>query len=186
MKFGLDLQPNFLKKDKMKEVGLDDWYFDDNGNKIHKTVLIGKNVTIGKNNIFFPYSVIGLPGFVRDSQNADGNVIIGDNNKFGLFISIMVGVSGTTEIGSDNFIMNYVNVGHDVKIGNQNEIGVKSLLAGYSRIGNGNKIKISSNIRNRVTIGNGNIIGMSSNVTKNFEDDGWVIYGNPAVKIKKI
>lgn len=165
---------------------LNNWYIDENNNKIHKTVLIGKNVILGKNNVFFPYTVIGLPGFIRDSDNSVGNVVIGNNNKFGLFVSIMVGISGTTEIGDDNIIMNYVNIGHDVKVGDENEIGVKSILAGHTKIGNKNKLKISTNLRNRVVIGNDNIIGMSSNVTKNYEEDGWVIYGNPATKIKKV
>lgn len=163
---------------------LDNWTRDENGNKIHLTALIGDNVILGKNNTIYPYAIIGMPGFIRDADNAEGKIVIGDNNKIGNHVSIMIGQSDKTIIGNNNLIMNYVNIGHDVHVGNDNEIGVKSLLAGYSKIGNGNKIKISCTIRNRKIIGNDNIIGMCSNVTKDFDIDGWLIYGTPARQIK--
>ena len=90
----------------------------------------------------------------------------------------MCGVSGTTQIGSNNLIMNYVNIGHDVSIGDDNEIGVSSILAGWSQIGNKNKIKLNVSVRNRIIIGNNNIIGMGSNVVVNV-DNNTVSYGNP-------
>lgn len=147
-------------------------------NKIHNTAVIGENVTMGNNNIIYPYSVIGLPGFIRDSESATGNIIIGDNNKIGNHVSIMCGVSGNTKIGCNNLIMNYVNIGHDVVIGNYNEIGVSSILAGWSKIGDYNKIKLNVSVRNRIIIGNNNLIGMGSNVISDIPDD-CVSYGNP-------
>lgn len=165
-------------------MNLDNWSRDERGNKIHVTAVIGDNVELGKNNTIYPYAVLGMPGFIRDSDSASGKIIIGDNNKIGNHVSIMIGQECNTIIGDNNLIMNYVNIGHDVIIGNNNEIGVKSLLAGYSKIGNGNKIKISCTIRNRKIIGNDNIIGMCSNITKDFDIDGWLIYGTPARQIK--
>lgn len=152
-------------------------------NKIHSTAIIGDNVIMGNDNIIYPYAVIGLPGFIRDAEMATGIINIGDNNKIGNHVSIMCGVSGTTQIGNNNLIMNYVNIGHDVNIGNDNEIGVSSILAGWSKIGNKNKIKLNVSIRNRVIIGNNNIIGMGSNVVTNIGDNS-ISYGNPCKHVK--
>ena len=80
---------------------------------------------------------------------------------------------------------NYVNIGHDVTIGSDNEIGARSIVAGFGEIGNKNKIKLNCTIRNRVIIKNENIIGMGSTVTKNFDVESWIIYGSPARKIKR-
>jgi UDP-3-O-[3-hydroxymyristoyl] glucosamine N-acyltransferase len=147
-------------------------------NKIHSTAIIGDNVIMGDNNIIYPYVVIGLPGFIRDVEVVTGVINIGNNNKIGNYVSIMCGVSGTTQIGSNNLIMHNVNIGHDVSIGDDNEIGVSSILSGWCKIGNKNKIKLNVSVRNRIIIGDNNIIGMGSNVVANI-DNNTVSYGNP-------
>jgi len=153
-------------------------------NTIHSTAIVESNVTLGDNNVIYPYAVIGLPGFIRDSENAKGIVTIGDNNKIGSHSSIQCGLNGETKIGNNNLIMNYVNIGHDVIIGNNNEIGAASVVAGWVRIGNNNKIKLSVTIRNRVNIGDDNLIGMSSNVVGDIESNK-ISYGNPSKIIKE-
>jgi UDP-N-acetylglucosamine acyltransferase len=152
-------------------------------NTIHSTAIIDENVTLGEHNIIYPYVVIGLPRFIRDSENDKGVVTIGDNNKIGSHSSIQCGLDGETKVGNNNLIMNYVNIGHDVIIGDNNEIGAASVVAGWVRIGNNNKIKLSVTIRNRVNIGDDNLIGMSSNVVGDIESNK-ISYGNPS-KIKK-
>ena len=150
------------------------------GNKIHKTCVISDNVVMGTGNVFYPYAVIGVPGFIRNSENANGKIIIGDNNWFGAHVSVMSGESGETVIGDENLVMNYVNIGHDVSLGSNNEIGVRTVLAGWSTVGDYNKIKLSCTVRNRARIGSRNIVGMGSLVTKPFDVDDKVIYGSPA------
>jgi acyl-[acyl carrier protein]--UDP-N-acetylglucosamine O-acyltransferase len=157
-----------------------------NGNKIHKTSILLENVIIGSGNIIYPYSVIGFPGFIRDISKKIKSVIIGDNNHIGMHVSIMAGEEKDTIIGDENLIMNYVNIGHDVFVGNKNEIGARTTLAGFSKIGNLNKIKLSCTLRNRKIIGNSNIIGMCSNITESFFENNLMIYGNPAKIIRKI
>ena len=163
---------------------LNDWIIDERGNKIHSSAIIGDNVELGNNNMIYPLAILGMPGFIRDSESASGKIIIGDNNKIGNNVSIMVGQEENTIIGNNNLIMNYVNIGHDVTIGNDNEVGVRSLLAGYSKVGDRNKIKINCTLRNRKIIGNDNIVGMCSNITKDFDIEGWLIYGSPARQVK--
>lgn len=157
-------------------------YINEGLNYIHKTAIIGENVEMGKGNIVMPFTVIGFPGSIRGIDEFKGRIIIGDNNKIHSNVAIMVGESGTTYIGNDNVIQNFVNVGHNCMIGDKNEIGVGTILCGNVNIGSKNQIKVNVSIRNRVTIGSGNIIGMGSNVIHSIEND-IKVYGNPAKKI---
>lgn len=148
---------------------------DKNNNLIHETAIICKNVDLGKNNKIMPYSVIGETGFIRNSDNAEGSVIIGDNNIIGCHTAIMVGESGKTIIGNDNLIMNYVNIGHNVKIYNNCEIGVGSKVCGWVEISNNVMIKANCTIRNRKKIGEKCLIGMGSNIVKDIESNKKVL-----------
>jgi acyl-[acyl carrier protein]--UDP-N-acetylglucosamine O-acyltransferase len=154
-------------------------------NKIHSTAIVEDNVIMGNYNTIYPYAVIGLPGFIRNSENANGIVIIGNNNKIGSHASIQCGLSGETKIGDDNLIMNYVNIGHDTVIGSNNEIGAGSIVAGWVVVGNNNKIKLNVTIRNRIKIGNNNIVGMSSNVVCDIGSNK-MLYGNPSKVVKDL
>ena len=154
-------------------------------NKIHSTAIIGDNVELGENNVIYPYAVIGLLGFIRNHGDVNGVIKIGDNNWIGCHVTVMCGEEGETIIGDGNLIMNYVNVGHHVEIGNQNEIGARSLLAGYATIGDRNKIKLNCTIRNRKSIGSDNIIGMCSNVVSDLGSKS-LYFGNPCKKVKDL
>lgn len=155
----------------------------DTMNKIHPTAIIGPNVELGNNITIGPYCVLGQPGAIRDVPEKNGKIIIKDNTILQNFVSVMVGIEGITVIGENNLIMNYVNVGHDVIIGDNNEIGPKTILGGWSKLGNFNKLKIHCIVRNRIQIGNHNLVGMGSNVVKNISSH-CVVMGNPA-KIKE-
>lgn len=155
-------------------------YINTDGNHIHKTAIIGDNVKMGKGNIVMPYCVIGQPGFIRDTEKMEGQVVIGDNNRFGCHSVVMSGKKGETTIGDDNMLMNYTNVGHNVQIGRNNEIGVGTVIGGHCKIGDHNRIKLNCTIKNRLKIGSTNTIGMASNVVKDVGDSE-NIYGNPAV-----
>jgi UDP-N-acetylglucosamine acyltransferase len=164
----------------------DGWYFI-RTNRIHNSAVIADCVELGEDNIIYPNAVIGLPGFIRDLNNAKGKVIIGNGNRIGTNVSIMIGTDGITKIGDNNLIMNYVNIGHDAIIGNSNEIGAGTIIAGWVQIGDRNKIKLDCTIRNRVKISDDHIFGMRSNITESFEGNrGWLVYGNPAKKVKLI
>ncbi len=149
-------------------------------NWIHKTAIIGDNVKFGSGNVIMPYSVIGQPGFIRDADKHGGVVMIGDNNRIGNFVSIMTGEKGDTVIGSNNLVMNYVNIGHNVVMGNDCEIGPKTIIAGHTIVGNEVKMKLGVLIRNRARIGDKVLIGMGSVVVMEHVPDSVTIFGNPA------
>lgn len=153
-------------------------YINTNLNYVHETAIIGNNVKMGKGNIIMPYAVIGETGFIRDSDNSKGTVVIGDNNKIGCHACIMSGELGMTVIGNDNMIMNYANIGHDVSIGNKCEIGPGVIIGGFSSIDDEIKIKIGALIRNRINIGKESVIGMGSVIVKHIAEFQ-VVVGNP-------
>lgn len=151
-------------------------------NIIHPTAIIGDNVELGTGNEIGAYTVIGHFGFQRSAKSKKGKIIIGNNNRIGNHVNIMAGEEGETTIGDDNMIMNGCNIGHNVQVGDNNEIGVGTMVLGFAKIGNENKIKAHCSIRNRVAIGNNNLIGMGSNVVESIGNyEKWL--GNPAHRI---
>ena len=150
-------------------------------NDIHSTVVIKEfaKLVIGKGNTIGPNVVIGFPGAIRGKEKFNGRVIIGDNNIIMANTIIMAGEDGDTVIGNKNIIMGLCNIGHNCKIGNNNEIGCGTIICGHVEIGNANAIKIGCTIRNRTKIGNTNLIGMGSNVVKDIGNEQTVM-GNPA------
>lgn len=153
-------------------------------NKIHHTAIVGENVKLGDNNLIMPYAVIGQAGFIRERTKSDGVVFIGNNNVIGCYVNIMVGTKGGTVIGNDNLIMNHSNIGHNVSILNDTEVGAGTILNGHSMIGSKVKIKSGCIIRNRITIEKEITIGQGSNVTKDLKTAG-TYYGNPAKLINR-
>lgn len=154
------------------------------GNRIHSTAMINNNVRMGKGNTIMPYAVIGYPGFIRDAENFKGVVNIGNNNRIGCYVNIMVGKEDSTYIGSNNLIMNHVNIGHNCVIENDCEIGAGTIVNGYATIKKEVKIKSRCVIRNRITIDNKCVIGQGSNVVKDIKEGTY--YGNPATKRTKM
>ena len=153
-------------------------YIDDGKNRIHRTAIIGSNVELGQGNVIYPYAVIGQPGAIRGANKNTSKVIIGDNNKIMSHVCIMSGEEGDTKIGDDNLIMNFVNIGHNVEIGNCNEIGAHSVIAGYVKIMNHVKIKIGALIRNRKHVSSETVVGMGAVVVDDVTQG--TVKGNPA------
>jgi len=150
-------------------------YLAKKGNLIHSTAVIGENVKLGTGNIIQPFAVIGSPGFLRDIDIDDfnGEIIIGDNNRIGAHCAIMHAANKDepTVLGSNNLIMNFVNIGHGVTIGDNNEIGAGSIVAGNAIIEDSCKIKIGVLVRNNIKIGARSFVAMGSVVVSNLKGD---------------
>ena len=104
------------------------------GTKIHSHVVIEGWTTIGKNNEFFPFSVIG--GFPQDLKykGEKTELIIGDHNVIREIVTLNLGTvqgGGKTQIGSHNLLMAYVHLGHDCVLGNHIIIANSTGLAGH-------------------------------------------------------
>ncbi|MBI5739233.1 MAG: acyl-ACP--UDP-N-acetylglucosamine O-acyltransferase [Nitrospirae bacterium] len=107
--------------------------------KIGRNTKIGSHVIveeseIGQNCSVYPFSTIGLPPQDLKYAGEKTKVRIGDNNILREYINIhraSVGGEGVTSIGSDNFLMAYVHIAHDCKIGNNVIMANATTLAGH-------------------------------------------------------
>ncbi len=93
---------------------------------------------IGADNIFFPYSTVGVASQDLKYKGERSETRIGDRNKIREFVTIHRGTQGgglLTSIGNDNLLMVYTHVAHDVHIGNHVILGNSVGLAGHVTIG---------------------------------------------------
>ncbi len=130
-------------------------------------VIQGPSV-IGKNNRIYQFSSIGeVP---QDKKFQDGDKTwfkMGDNNVIREFCTFNRGTvqdAGVTEIGNDNWIMAYVHLAHDCRIGSHTIFANGASLAGHVTIGNHVVMGGFALVYQFVTIGDYAICGFSSGV----------------------
>lgn len=92
---------------------------------------------IGRHNRIHPHGVIG--GEPQDKKYAGEptRLEIGDHNTIREFVTINRGTvqdDGLTRIGDNNWIMAYVHVAHDCKVGNHTIFANAASLAGHVRV----------------------------------------------------
>lgn len=110
------------------EIGDDCW--------IAPNVVIMDGTRIGKNNKFFPGSVIGAIPQDLKYKGEKSLVEIGDNNSIRECVTINRGTADrmTTRIGNNNLLMAYTHLGHDTILGNHIIIANNGSLAGHITI----------------------------------------------------
>ncbi len=94
---------------------------------------------IGENNVIGPFAVIGTPPQHLAYKGEETWVEIGNNNVIREFVTIHRGTTiddGITRIGNNCFLMSYVHIAHDCKVGDQVIMANNSTLAGHVRVGN--------------------------------------------------
>jgi UDP-N-acetylglucosamine acyltransferase len=92
---------------------------------------------IGEDNTFFPFSTVGVASQDLKYKGERAETRIGDRNRIREFVTIHRGTEGgglLTSIGSDNLLMVYSHVAHDVRIGNHVILGNSVGLAGHVAI----------------------------------------------------
>jgi UDP-N-acetylglucosamine acyltransferase len=104
------------------------------GTKLHANVIIEGNTEIGENCTIYSFTSIGFPPQDLKYKNEKTGVRIGKNNIIREYVTIhraSVGGDGITEIGDSNFLMAYVHIAHDCKIGNSVIMANAATLAGH-------------------------------------------------------
>jgi UDP-N-acetylglucosamine acyltransferase len=89
---------------------------------------------IGEDNIFFPYSSVGVASQDLKYKGERAETRIGNRNRIREFVTIHRGTAGgglLTSIGNDNLLMTYTHVAHDVKIGDHVILGNSVGIAGH-------------------------------------------------------
>ncbi len=110
----------------------------DNCTLVSHVVLEG-NTTIGEDNRFHPFSIVGSdPGDLKYQQE-DTTLVIGNNNTFRESASVHRGTvtgGGETRGGDNNLFMGYVHIAHDCILGNNNVLATYVGLSGHVTIDN--------------------------------------------------
>ena len=89
---------------------------------------------IGEDNIFFPYTTVGVASQDLKYKGERAETRIGHRNRIREFVTIHRGTQGgglVTSIGSDNLIMVQAHVAHDVRIGDHVILGNSVGVAGH-------------------------------------------------------
>jgi UDP-N-acetylglucosamine acyltransferase len=110
----------------------------DAGCILHNNVTVSGHTTIGRDNIFFPNSVIGTAPQDKKFKGAATRLEIGSGNAFREACTVHVGTEkggGLTKIGDDNLFMVNSHIGHDSTIGDHCVIANNVMIAGHVVIG---------------------------------------------------
>jgi len=126
-------------------------------------------LTIGEDNIFFPYASVGVAPQDLKYHGERSETRIGSRNRIREFVTIHRGTEGggmVTAIGDDNLLMAYVHVAHDAKIGSHCILGNATTLAGHVTIGDWAIIEAFSGVHQFCRIGAHAFIGGYSVITQ--------------------
>jgi len=152
------------------------------GTRIGPHVVIDGHTTIGRDNTFFQFSSIG--GAPQDKKYAGEptQLVIGDRNTVREFCTFNLGTAqdeGVTSVGNDNWIMAYVHLAHDCRIGNNAILANNAQLAGHVHIGDWVILGGFTNIHQFCKVGSHAMTGMSTSLTQDVPPFV-MLAGNPA------
>ena len=124
---------------------------------------------IGDDNIFFPYSTVGVAPQDLKYHGERSSTRIGHRNRIREFVTIHRGTEGggmITSIGDDNLLMAYVHIAHDVKIGSHTVLANAVTFGGHVTVEDWAIIGASSGVHQFCRVGRHAIIGGYSVITR--------------------
>ena len=153
---------------------------------IFSNVSIYHRCKIGVNVRIHSGTVIGSDGFgfVRTDSGIskipqEGGVEISDDVEIGANCAIDRGTLGNTVIGKGTKLDNFIQIAHNVKLGEYCFMAAMSGIAGSAKVGNHVTIGAQVGIAGHITIGDGVMVAAQSGVTKDTEPNV-ILFGSPA------
>jgi UDP-N-acetylglucosamine acyltransferase len=131
--------------------------------------VIEGRTTIGEGNRFFQFNSIGAVPQDMSYGGEPTELVIGDRNTVREFCTFNTGTlkdEGVTRVGSDNWIMAYVHIAHDVRLGNHTVLANNATLAGHVHVGDWAVIGGLSGVHQFVKIGAHAMIGFQGHVSQ--------------------
>lgn len=108
------------------------------GTRVASHVVINGPTRIGRNNRIYQFASIGDDPQDKKYAGEPTRLTIGDRNTIREYCTISRGTvqdEGETVIGDDNWIMAYVHIAHDCRIGNQIVFANNATLGGHVHVG---------------------------------------------------
>lgn len=132
-------------------------------------IVIEGPTTIGSDNRFYPFCVIGVPPQDLKFAGEDTSLIIGSHNTFREYVNVHRGTKGgggQTRIGDRNFLMVGAHVAHDCILGNEIIMANAATLAGHVIVEDHASIGAYSGVHQFCRIGRYGYVGGYSVITK--------------------
>jgi UDP-N-acetylglucosamine acyltransferase len=108
------------------------------GTTVGAHCVIEGHTTIGRDNRIFQFNSLGAIPQDKKYAGEPCELVIGDRNTIREFSTYNIGSpggGGVTRVGNDNWLMAYVHLAHDCRIGNNTIFANSSQLAGHVEIG---------------------------------------------------
>src|SRR6202158_4092089 len=124
---------------------------------------------IGEDNLFFPYSTVGVPPQDLKYHGERSCTHIGHRNKIREFVTIHRGTEGggmVTSIGDDNLLMVQVHIAHDVQMGSHCVLSHAATIGGHVAIEDWSVVGAGSAVHQFCRIGRHAMIGGYSVITQ--------------------
>lgn len=162
-----------------------------NNTTINSGVNIYHDCIIGADCVIHSGVIVGSDGFGFAPQKDNnykkipqlGNVIIEDNVEIGANSAIDRATVGSTIIRRGVKLDNFIQVAHNVEIGENTVIAAQTGIAGSTKIGKDCMIAAQVGIVGHLKIADNVKIGAQSGVTNNIDKPGSVVLGSPALNI---
>jgi UDP-N-acetylglucosamine acyltransferase len=132
------------------------------GSRLLSHVTVDGWTEIGERNEVHPFASIGGPPQHLGYKGEPTKVIIGHDNILREYVTInraTVEGGGVTSLGSKNFLMAYVHVAHDCRLGSHLIMANAASLAGHITIGDHAIIGGLSGIHQHVRVGSYSMVG---------------------------
>src|SRR5229473_963148 len=125
--------------------------------------------TIGENNVFYPYTTVGVASQDLKYKGERSSTRIGNRNKIREFVTIHRGTEGggmVTAIGDDNLVMAYTHIAHDVQVGDHTVLSNGVTFGGHAIVEDWAVIGAFSGVHQFCRVGRHAMVGGYSVVTR--------------------
>jgi UDP-N-acetylglucosamine acyltransferase len=152
-------------------------------------------LSIAEDNVFFPYSTIGVAPQDLKYHGERSETRIGNRNTIREFVNIHRGTEGggmVTSIGDDNLVMSQVHIAHDAHIGSRVVLSHGAVVGGHVTIGDWAVIGGVAAIHQFCRVGRHAMIGGYSVITRDVlpfsntaTDRESKVFGENAIGLKR-
>ncbi len=139
------------------------------GSRLMAHVYVEGPTWIGEDNIFYPYSTVGVASQDLKYKGERAETRMGSRNKIREFVTIHRGTEGgglVTKIGDDNLLMAYVHVAHDAQVGNHAVLSHGATLGGHVTVADWAIVGAYTGVHQFCRVGRHAFIGGYSVVTQ--------------------
>ena len=153
------------------------------GTRIGSHVVINGPTVIGKDNRIYQFASIGDDPQDKKYADEPTRLIIGDRNTIREFCTVSRGTTqdaGETVMGDDNWIMAYVHIAHDCRVGSHTIMANNTTLAGHVHVGDWAIMGGFSGAHQFCKIGAHAFLGMYSGINRDVPAYT-MVSGNPGV-----